>query len=86
MPVAQHSTLARPPGLSAKTESGSNNGEEADTLYNTRLEMEYYHNPRNGENYEVSPSENYSQTGLIGPGYYAIYGNSLIKLALGYAQ
>jgi len=76
-----------PPGLNAKTDSGSNNGEEADTLYNTWLETEYYHNPKNGENYWVSPtSGDYSQTGPEGPGYYATYGNSLIKLAPGYAQ
>jgi hypothetical protein len=55
-------------------------------MYNTWLEMEYYHNPQNGENYWVSPSENYSQTGPDGPGYYATYGNSLIKLDPGYAQ
>jgi hypothetical protein len=75
-----------PPGLNAKTESGSNNSEEADTLYNTWLEREYYHNPQNGENYWVSPIENYSQYGPDGPGYYATYGNSLIKLVPGYAQ
>lgn len=75
-----------PPGLNAKTNSGSDNGEDADTLYNTWLEREYYHNPQNGENYWVSPSENYSQTGPDGPGYYATYGGNLIKLAPGYAQ
>jgi len=75
-----------PPGLNAKTEGGSNNGDESDTLYNTWLEREYYHNPQNGENYWVSPSENYSQTGPDGPGYYATYGGNLIKLAPGYAQ
>lgn len=75
-----------PPGMNAKTGSGSNNGEEADTLYNTWLETEYYHNPENGENYWVSPSENYSQYGPDGPGYYATYGNSLVKLSPGYSQ
>jgi hypothetical protein len=75
-----------PPQLNTKSDSGSNNGGEADTLYNTWLEMEYYHNPQNGENYWVSPSENYSQYGPDGPGYYATYGNSLIKLDPGYAQ
>jgi hypothetical protein len=52
------------PGLNAKTESGSNNG----------------------ENSWVSPSENYSQTGPDGPGYYGTYGNGRIKLDPGYAQ
>ena len=75
-----------PPELNTKSDSGSNNGGEADTMYNTWLEMEYYHNPQNGENYWVSPSENYSQYGPDGPGYYATYGNSLIKLDPGYAQ
>ena len=75
-----------PPGLNAKPESRSNNDEEADTLYNTWLEREYYHNPQNDENYWVSPSENYSQSGPDGPGYYATYGGNLIKLSPGYAQ
>ena len=75
-----------PPGLNAKRESGTNNGDESDTLYNTWLEREYYHNPQTGENYWVSPSENYSNTGPDGPGYYATYGNSLIKLDPGYSQ
>ncbi|MGO8816008.1 MAG: hypothetical protein ACLQVG_15300 [Terriglobia bacterium] len=75
-----------PPGLNAKPEHGSNNGEDTDTLYNTWLEREYYHNPQSGENYWVSPSENYSQTGPDGPGYYATYGGNLIKLSPGYAQ
>ena len=74
-----------PPGLNANS-IGSNNGEEADTLYNTWLEREYYHNPHSGENYWVSPSENYSQTGPDGPGYYATYGGNLIKLAPGYSS
>lgn len=78
---------ADPPGLNAKAESGANdgNGDESDTLYNTWLEREYYHNPQNGENYWVSPSEDYSQTGPDGPGYYATFGNSLIKLDPGYS-
>ncbi len=75
-----------PPGLNAKPEHGSNNGEDTDTLYNTWLERQYYHNPQSGENYWVSPSENYSQTGPDGPGYYATYGGNLIKLSPGYAQ
>lgn len=79
---------ADPPGLNAKAESGANNGngDESDTLYNTWLVREYYHNPQNGENYWVSPSENYSQTGPDGPGYYSTFGNSLIKLDPGYNQ
>ena len=75
-----------PPGLNSKPESARSEGEEADTLYNTWLEMEYYHNPETGENYWVNPSENYFQTGPNGAGYYATHGNSIIKLAPGYAQ
>jgi hypothetical protein len=77
---------ADPPELNAKKKSGANDGEETDTLYNTWLEREYYHNPQTGENYWVSPSENYSNTGPDGPGYYATFGNSLIKLDPGYSQ
>jgi hypothetical protein len=75
-----------PPGLNARSHSRTNNDEESDTLYNTWLEREYYHNPETGENYWVSPSEDYSKFGPDGPGYYAPYGNSLIKLAPGYAH
>ncbi len=77
---------ADPPGLNSKPSSNSRESDESDTLYNTWLEREYYHNSETGENYWVSPSENYSQTGPDGPGYYATYGNSLIKLTPGYAQ
>ena len=75
-----------PPGLNAKRKSGENSGDESDTLYNTWLEREYYHNPQTGENYWVSPSENYSDHGPDGPGYYATFGGSPIKLAPGYSQ
>ena len=75
-----------PPGLNSKPSSRSDEGDESDTLYNRWLEREYYHNPETGENYWVSPSENYSQTGPDGPGYYATYGNSIIKLSPGYTQ
>lgn len=75
-----------PPGLNAKTESTRSDSDESDTLYNTWLEREYYHNPETGENYWVSPSEDYSNYGPDGAGYYATYGNSIIKLTPGYAQ
>ena len=77
---------ADPPGLNTKPSSRSRENDESDTLYNTWLEREYYHNSETGENYWVSPSENYTETGSEGPGYYATYGNSLIKLTPGYAQ
>ena len=75
-----------PPGLNAKAESPRNDSDESDTLYNTWLEREYYHNSQTGENFWVSPSEDYWNTGPEGAGYYATYGNSLIKLTPGYAQ
>ena len=75
-----------PPELNHKSRSNSDNGDESDTLYNTWLEMEYYHNSQTGENYWVSPSHDYSETGPDGPGYYAPYGNSMVKLDPGYAQ
>jgi hypothetical protein len=84
--VPSVAAAADPPELNAKKKSGANDGEETDTLYNTWLEREYYHNPQTGENYWVSPSENYSNTGPDGPGYYATFGNSLIKLDPGYSQ
>ncbi len=75
-----------PPGLNSRAKSGGDNDEDSDTHYNTWLEMEYYHNPQSGENYWVSPSQDYSRTGPDGPGYYATYGGDLIKLSPGYAQ
>lgn len=75
-----------PPGLNSKSRSGSNDDEDSDTMYNTWLEREYYHNPQTGENYWVSPSEDYSKTGPEGEGYYVPFGNSMIKLAPGYAH
>ena len=75
-----------PPELNSKSSSVSNNSDDSDTLYNTWLEMEYYHNPDTGENYWVNPSKDYSQVGPDGPGYDAPYGNSLIRLTPGYAH
>jgi hypothetical protein len=77
-----------PPGLNSKSRSSSSSNpeDESDTLYNRWLEREYYHNPQTGENYWVSPSEDYSQTGPDGPGYYAPFGGNMIKLTPGYSQ
>ena len=74
-----------PPGSIPSPHPVRGKADESDTLYNTWLEREYYHNSETGENYWVSPSGNYSQTGPDDPGYYATYGNSLIKLTPGYA-
>jgi hypothetical protein len=73
-----------PPELNSKPAShAGNDSDESDTLYNRWLEREYYHNSETGENYWVSPSEDYQNTGPDGPGYYAKYGNSIIKLTPG---
>jgi hypothetical protein len=39
-----------PPELNSKSQSAANNNDDSDTLCNTWLEMEYYHNPDTGEN------------------------------------
>ncbi len=66
-------------------ESGEKNRED-DTLYNQWLDKEYYHNPRTGENFWVSPSQDWNQNGPQGPGYYAQHANEVIKLDPGYSQ
>ena len=76
-----------PPSLNHRpaAATGAEEG-ESDSLYNQWLDKEYFHNPKSGENYWVSPSSDYQQTGPQGPGYYATYGNDVIKLESGYAQ
>jgi hypothetical protein len=76
-----------PSSLNKKPAAGHDgeNG-ESDSLYNVWLDKEYFHNPKSGENYWVSPSSDYQQSGPQGPGYYATYGNDVIKLESGYAQ
>lgn len=48
------------------------NGEDAG--YNPQLGTEYVTDPTTGENYLVSPSEGWSETGPDGPGYYVARG------------
>lgn len=76
-----------PPSLNSKPKPkpGQEEG-ESDSLYNQWLDKEYFHNPQTGENFWVSPSSDYQQTGPQGPGYYAQHGNDVIKLQSGYAQ
>ncbi len=50
---------------SAKDANGSDAG------YNPQLGTEEVHDPDTGQNYVVSPSTNWSDTGPAGPGYYA---------------
>jgi len=70
---------ADPPSLNRRASSTTGNKEE-DSSYNQWLDKEYYHNPQTGENYWVSPSQDYQKDGPAGPGYYAPFGNSYVKL------
>ncbi|MBP6977296.1 MAG: hypothetical protein PHD61_04810 [Bacteroidales bacterium] len=68
--------------------SGSNNPEsfedkEVESGYNMQLGMEYVHDPDTGENYWVSPSKDFNETGPDGPGYYKHIGNDTKKLLPG---
>jgi hypothetical protein len=76
-----------PPSLNSKPapKAGGEEG-ESDSLYNQWLDKEYFHNPVSGENFWVSPSTDYQQSGPQGPGYYAQHGNDIIKLQSGYSQ
>jgi hypothetical protein len=82
--IVQHETPSFPKARSmrsshdaAKTQKGSDYG------YNPQLGTEYCHNPRTGENFRVSPSLNWSETGPDGPGYYGMAGNERIKMSPG---
>jgi hypothetical protein len=73
-----------PPSLNKKAKSGANG--EGDSEYNVWLEKEYYHDPATGQNYWVSPSQDWDQNGPQGPGYYTHNGNDITKLQPGYSQ
>lgn len=76
-----------PPSLNHREQrAGANGPKDDDTLYNRWLDKEYYHNSQTGENYWVSPSEDWVQNGPDGPGYYARSGNATVKLDPGYSQ
>jgi hypothetical protein len=79
-----------PPSLNHReqrqAQAKSGEGGDDDTLYNRWLEKEYYHNSSTGENYWVSPSEDWVQNGPQGAGYYAHSGNDYVKLDPGYAH
>jgi hypothetical protein len=74
-----------PPSLNHKPKAGANEG-EGDSEYNVWLEKEYYHDPATGQNYWVSPSQDWDQNGPQGPGYYTKNGNDITKLQPGYSQ
>ncbi len=75
-----------PPALNAKIKRKDDGSGESDSQYNQWLEKEYYHNPATGENFWVSPSQDWVKDGPQGEGYYAQHGNSMIKLESGYSQ
>ena len=75
-----------PPSLNRRerrASSGNDKGED-DSLYNQWLGKEYYHDPKTGENFWVSPTEDWSKSGPEGEGYYRQIGNEARKLEPGY--
>ncbi len=81
---AQRPSSARPAQPEQKPRANSDG--ESDSEYNVWLEKEYYHDPATGQNYWVSPSQDWEQNGPQGPGYYTRNGNDVTKLVSGYAQ
>lgn len=60
--------------------------DEGDSEYSPWLGMENYHDANTGQNYWVSPSHDWVETGPQGPGYYAKLGNEIRKLEPGVSQ
>jgi hypothetical protein len=77
---------AADPPPRARERSGAKAGGEGDSEYNQWLGMEHYHDARTGQNYWVSPSRDWSETGPQGAGYYIRNGNDTIKLDSGYSR
>lgn len=76
------------PSTADWTSSSSGSGKsrrprEGDSEYSRWLGREHYHNPRTGENFWVSPSSDWRDTGPQGPGYYIRRGNDTIRLEPG---
>jgi hypothetical protein len=57
-----------------------------DSEYSPWLGTEPYHDATTGENYSVSPSRDWNETGSQGPGYYTRIGNDTRKLEPGLSQ
>ena len=70
----------------AKKNAPDDPNDPGDSLYNQWLGMEYYHDPDTGSNYWVSPTQDWSNNGPDGPGYYIHTGNVTKKLVSGYNQ
>jgi hypothetical protein len=60
--------------------------EAADSEYSPWLGMEHYHDAKTGQNYWVSPTRDWDETGPQGPGYYTKIGNDTRKLEPGLSQ
>ena len=65
---------------------GKKGREEGDSEYSPWLGMENYHDAKTGQNYWVSPSSDWNETGSQGPGYYTRSGNDIRKLEPGLSQ
>jgi hypothetical protein len=57
--------------------------DDGDSGYSPWLGMENYHDEATGQNYWVSPSADWNETGPRGPGYYISVGNDVRKLESG---
>jgi hypothetical protein len=80
-------TAADPPARNLPRSSHrSSSGDEGNSQYNPWLGREYYHDRRTGQNFWVSPSQDWSETGPEGAGYYIHNGNDTTKLDSGYSQ
>jgi hypothetical protein len=79
--LVQHEMPSIPRSPSMKPSASKS--KKDDYGYNPQLGTEYCHNPRTGENFRVSPSTHWSETGPDGPGYYGMAGNERIKMAPG---
>jgi hypothetical protein len=60
--------------------------DDGDSGYSPWLGMENYHDSTTGQNYWVSPSTDWHETGSQGPGYYVTIGNDVRKLESGLSQ
>jgi hypothetical protein len=59
---------------------------EKDSDYSRWLGMEHYHDEKTGQNYWVSPSNDWNENGLEGPGYYVRIGGEDRKLDPGRSE
>ncbi len=81
--LVQHEMPSFPRATSMRSSHDARKERKEDYGYNPQLGTEYCHNPNTGENFRVSPSLNWSETGPDGPGYYGMAGNARIKMAPG---